>query len=505
MLAAELSFPCESDDALGHRSNACREGRTLDGKYRLLRQLAEGGMGCVFEAEHVRTRRRVAIKTLARRHVSQPEAIKRFEREAWLSSRLHHRHIVAALDFGTSSRPVPYIVLELLHGETLEERLRARAPLPLEEAAEIARQVGAALASAHRAGIVHCDVKPSNVFLTELPDSAPFVKLLDFGISKDLTYPDATADPAWVSGTPEYMAPEQLTGYSVAVDERTDQWALGVLVYEMLTGERPFSRRGRSHPRALAPEVLAASSQVHGVPPAVDAVLKRALSRLSAGRYRNIAEFSDALAAAAHSEREWSAGGPASFQPPSRVRLKTMPSLAPLAPERRPTREAIELDRPALVPPWQARSTENPTWDAPGSGIDENIDAPDPLRRVLLSLGRARAALKAGEVVEATAHAEAALRHADHYQDAAGAELARLSGPLVTQIFTRRLGSTSRRAVPTPEAQTNEPMSPRAAQLLDRIQPGMRVSDILAASSLTELETLRELVHLVSLKALVLR
>ncbi len=210
--------------------------------YRVTHLLGRGGMGAVWAAEHLRLPgRQVAVKVLLAPGVASGEALARFRREAEIASRLGHPHIVQVLDFHTLPTGEPYIVLELLRGETLAQRLQ-RGPLPLDEALTIARQVGSALQAAHRAGVVHRDLKPDNVFLCaeqeEMP--GPNVKVLDFGISKIRGSQTVATQDAVLMGTPQYMAPEQALGRNTAIDPRTDVFALGAIVYEMLGGTPAF-------------------------------------------------------------------------------------------------------------------------------------------------------------------------------------------------------------------------------------------------------------------------
>src|SRR6187455_2611697 len=159
-------------------------GTTIRGTYRILRTLDQGGMGMVFEAEHVRLKRRVAVKVLAQHLAKDAHALARFNREAEIISQLQHPHVGQVSDFDTTEAGEPYLVMELLSGESLASRLDRERCLPVADALAIAYQVSAGLAAAHAANIVHRDLKPANIFLTQVPDGGILVKLLDFGISK---------------------------------------------------------------------------------------------------------------------------------------------------------------------------------------------------------------------------------------------------------------------------------------------------------------------------------
>jgi Leucine-rich repeat (LRR) protein len=206
------------------------------GGYRLLRVLGEGGMGVVFEAQDLGLERRVALKAMDPTLAADQEARRRFLREARLVAALEHDHIVAIHQVG-EERALPFLVMPLLRGENLESRLSREHVLNCSEAIRIGREVALGLAAAHASGVVHRDVKPSNVWLEE--DSGR-VKVLDFGLARPIEGDSLLSEPHALAGTPAYMAPEQLRGG--AVDGRTDLFALGCLLYQMCTGISPFQR-----------------------------------------------------------------------------------------------------------------------------------------------------------------------------------------------------------------------------------------------------------------------
>ncbi|HUH04282.1 MAG TPA: serine/threonine-protein kinase, partial [Kofleriaceae bacterium] len=219
-------------------------GTMLAETYKVTGLLGRGGMGSVWAADHARLPgKKVAIKVLHTEVAADDESLARFRREAEIASRLGHPNIVDVHDFNILPDGSPYLVLEYLEGEDLAARL-LRGPLPLDEVASIVRQVGAALAAAHRENIVHRDLKPQNVFL--VPTEADgFVieqaKVLDFGISKIRGSQTVKTNAATMLGTPQYMAPEQALGQHDNVDARTDVFALGAMVYEMLSGRPAFA------------------------------------------------------------------------------------------------------------------------------------------------------------------------------------------------------------------------------------------------------------------------
>jgi tRNA A-37 threonylcarbamoyl transferase component Bud32 len=272
-----------------------QEGQIFDGTYRLLRLVGEGGMGVVYEATHARLAGRYAIKVLPEKLSEHSDALARFDCEARITSLLQHPNVVQVIDHNTAADGTEYLVMEYLAGESLGERLARRAPLPLDTVVGIVDQIAAGLAAAHAQGIVHRDLKPENVFLVPVAGrKVELVKILDFGISKaswGLQPPDGE-----LCGTPEYMAPEQVEGRMAELDAATDQFALAVIAYEMLTGRNPFLADGVA-------EILSRVARVNpppaGIGPDVDAVLRQALSKSKAERFPSVTDFSDALRAAA--------------------------------------------------------------------------------------------------------------------------------------------------------------------------------------------------------------
>ena len=218
-------------------------GELVDGRYEVARVLGSGGMGVVVEAEHVSLRERVAIKLLKPHALTTKRARKRFIAEARAAARMRSEHIVKIRDVGELPSGAPFMVMDMLVGADLAAVMRQRSPLPQAEAVSIALQACAALATAHAAGIVHRDIKPGNLFLEQASHGEVVVKLLDFGISKLLDGADGGEGVLTRSsdlvGSPAYMSPEQLRS-SKDVDARADIWSLGVVLYEMLAGERPI-------------------------------------------------------------------------------------------------------------------------------------------------------------------------------------------------------------------------------------------------------------------------
>jgi predicted Ser/Thr protein kinase len=275
-------------------------GRTV-GNYRVTHELGEGGMGTVYAAEH-EIGRRVAIKVLRPAVATDPEAVQRFFNEARAANAIRHPGIVQIYDFGRLPEQTCYIVMELLEGESLAARLAYRSPLPLAEAVAIVCDAAETLAAAHAAGIVHRDLKPENMFLVEDPrrPGGCQVKILDFGIAKlDQTLrgssPSLTQTKA-ILGTPRYMSPEQCRS-ARRVDQRSDIYSLGVILYEMVCAVPPFSAEGTGellsmHIGQAPPPPRTVNADL---PAAIEDVLLKALAKQPAQRFQNMRELEGAL------------------------------------------------------------------------------------------------------------------------------------------------------------------------------------------------------------------
>src|SRR5258706_1443900 len=221
-----------------------QEGDVLAGKFRVERILGVGGMGMVVSAMHLHLHERVAIKFLLPDALSNAEAIARFGREARAAVKIKSEHVARVIDVGALETGAPYMVMELLRGHDLSEVLRDSGALPIHLAVQYVLQAAEALAEAHAIGIVHRDLKPANLFLTSRADGSPCVKVLDFGISKVSNQSGSGSDMGMtrtqsIMGSPLYMSPEQMAS-ARDVDQRTDIWAIGTVLYELVTGRVPF-------------------------------------------------------------------------------------------------------------------------------------------------------------------------------------------------------------------------------------------------------------------------
>lgn len=277
------------------------EGDVIAGKYRVEELIAVGGMGVVVSARHLSLGQTVAIKVLLPLEVSDDStsAIPRFLREARAAAGLKSEHVVRIFDVDTLPSGLPYMVMERLSGQDLRRVVKLGGPLPVEQAVDFVLQAADAIGEAHSTGIVHRDLKPSNLFLTHHTDGRPWVKVLDFGISKashDPTTDTALTVSRAMIGSPMYMSPEQVRD-AKSVDGRSDIWSLGVILHELLTGKPAF--RGESLPAICAaiaadqPQSIAAERQ--DVPPELVAIVERCLEKDPARRFRTVDELRAAL------------------------------------------------------------------------------------------------------------------------------------------------------------------------------------------------------------------
>jgi serine/threonine-protein kinase len=274
-------------------------GQVLDGRYRLVKKLGEGGMGEVYAAEHVHIEKRFAVKLLRPEIVSNREAVQRFRIEARSSSSIGHRNIIAIEDFGDLPDGRIYMCMELLNGAPLNDMIRS--PMPVDRLLNILIQTGHGLAAAHAKGIIHRDMKPENIFVTIGPNGEDVPKLLDFGIAK-VSGNDGQnhlTRTGTIFGTPFYMAPEQALGNPV--DARTDIYAVGVIMYEVFSGSLPF--QGESFMGILTqhittePEPIArrAANAGRQLPPGLAEIIMRCMQKNPAQRYQTMDELVSSL------------------------------------------------------------------------------------------------------------------------------------------------------------------------------------------------------------------
>lgn len=271
---------------------------TLAGKYRILGCIGQGGMGSVYEAVHIVIKRRFALKFLRADLAQNRSALARFQREAEAAGALENENIAQTVDFGIADDGAPYIIMEYLTGCDLARLLRYSGPLPIERAADLAIQACRGIQAAHAAGVIHRDLKPANLFIVRRSDQSDLLKILDFGIAK-LQASDAgqtITSTGGIFGTPAYMSPEQARG-SNQLDERVDIYALGVILYEMLSGHLPHP--GDSHNAMIyhisTQPALRLNRDVDPVPAALCEAVMRALATDPAQRQASVAELAEQL------------------------------------------------------------------------------------------------------------------------------------------------------------------------------------------------------------------
>jgi serine/threonine-protein kinase len=279
-------------------------GKVIGGKYRIVKQLGEGGMGAVYMGEQQMgtTVRKVAVKTL-HKHLSQDQQIKdRFQREVSTVVQLEHPNTIQVFDFGTTDDGTLYIVMELVQGKSVQDLLEKEGPMPPARVENIMRQVTGSLEEAHGLGIIHRDLKPDNVVLCERAGQKDWVEVLDFGIAKRSNETDEKekklTQQGMVLGTPPYMSPEQFTGQPL--DARSDIYSLGVMMYEMLTGQLPFEANtawewATQHMTAQ-PKAFEATPNGALLPPRMRAAIMKALSKAKEDRPASVRELYDSYA-----------------------------------------------------------------------------------------------------------------------------------------------------------------------------------------------------------------
>ncbi len=341
---AELPSPSEADGPAPDP----RIGTVLDARYRILSKLGEGGMGLVYEAAHVFLKTRVALKVL-RSDAADREAIERLKREAQSASAIGNPHIVDVRDFGQLSDGSTYVVMEFIEGVDLLGEIRKQR-LAWERARHIALQIAEGMAAAHEQGIVHRDLKPENILLTTRGDDPDYVKLVDFGIARVQGATKLTA-AGRVVGTPEYMAPEQCAG--IDVDHRADIYALGVLLYEMVTGTLPFYDpdlvnllRMQIKEAPVAPSKAAPEAEI---PLELEAIILRCLAKRPSQRFQSMVEVAEALETL---RAPAAAGAPDPDEPDPFRNIGESPTLlgvAPVAPRPTPTAQPVARGRGPMI------------------------------------------------------------------------------------------------------------------------------------------------------------
>ncbi len=282
--------------------DALPRGTRVGGRYLVGDLIGDGGMAQVYRGEHETIGRAVAIKVLARELTLEPVVVVRFLQEARAASKIRHQNVVEVTDFGETDDGRPFMVMEFLEGEDLADTLARDGSVPWDRTKPILLQVLAALSAVHEQGVVHRDIKPENIFLISQMGSDDFVKLFDFGIAKVLQGDGggpgrSLTIKGQVIGTPPYMSPEQCLGETV--DARADLYTVGVIAYEMLTGQTPFvtddpAKMLRMHVNQAVPPMAEAAPSL-GADPRIEAILHRALAKDPGQRFASAHEFAETL------------------------------------------------------------------------------------------------------------------------------------------------------------------------------------------------------------------
>jgi serine/threonine-protein kinase len=332
-------------------------GTLLLDRYRLIKKLGEGGMGAVYLAEHVTIKKICAIKVLNPEYAHKTDLVERFLQEARAASMIAHENVVEITDFGATPNGSVFFVMEMLVGEDLADTIKRDAPMPWSRVAPMALQICRALGAAHAKGIIHRDMKPENCFRIERSGNPDFIKVLDFGIAKVTTEdPDGTAgrltNTGMIFGTPTYMSPEQAQGQRV--DHRSDIYALGVILYEMVTGKVPFSADNfmgiltkHMFDQPVAPSEVAPDA---GILPEVEALILKALQKDRSFRFQTMQELAQAILAVGTGAEPVNVVPEARARPISEGRPTAFLSRAITGPGLRASQEVTLADPPQTAP-----------------------------------------------------------------------------------------------------------------------------------------------------------
>jgi serine/threonine protein kinase len=462
-------------------------GTTLRGTYRVVRLIDRGGMGLVFEAEHLRLRRLVAVKVLPLDLRKDQHALSRFRDEAEIIALLQHPNVVQVIDFDVTEQQQPYIVMELLQGETLALKMEREGRLPLRFAVRVALQTASALNAVHEAHIVHRDLKPGNMFLSELSGEGAWVKLLDFGISKRHQGRQGLTGEHDVMGTPDYMSPELALGHAASADHRSDQYSLAVIVYEMLSGRVPFVGRNELDilSQVISQRAPALTLLVPTLPQHLSQVIDKAMSKLPADRFNGMDDFALALSQAAGVSLlpPTSHGGqtlrltsdPAVLSPETQAAMPPGPAMAPRAPR---TNSGLRERR---TPDHQAARLAGLSPRAALNGL----------------LARCERAHAHGDIERTAELVEQALSMSDTMAEGEAQSALASSRKLMLEVLEASLGDQQRRVRPVAAPPvSSRRFSPQEAFLLATAEQGFTIEELIDSTSLPRLQALRLLARL---------
>lgn len=487
-----------------------RVGESIGSGYRLVRWLADGNLGPVYEALRTADGSRTAVKILSDRSLQRAEMAARLRLECELLRRLAHPHLIQVMEVAATERGEPCLVMELLDGETLADRV-ARGPLLATEALRIAVRVASALSAAHRQGVVHSALRPRDVFLARVPGEPDVVKVLGFGLGRLSSEHSRVTVRMEHGAVGAYFAPEQLRPHGRA-DHRADQFALGAITYEMLTGKSPFSAASAADvaQRILSADPPPPSRAAANVPDAVDSVVLRALAKDPMARYANVSQLGQALenaAAAASIQSRSRRHTPSSAPEASAYSVRTAHADSRLAHARTAPAPVVDLE------PERARAETQPEPLAPPSSSDGRSGRPvseprpvDAVTRARQLADGARHSLTAGELDGAVARAEQLFEHAlTHQSDARVLEVLRTHFALLDRIFSQRLGEMERRVVagPAAEGSSRPELSPAACALLEMARSGVTLRELLARAEMPRRDAIRVIAGLLRRRVLV--
>jgi serine/threonine-protein kinase len=422
-------------------------------KYRLVRAVAHGGMGSVFEAQHLVLERRVAIKVMGGGSSRRPQSVERFRREAKAAGSLESEHIAAVVDFGVTEGGTPFIVMEYVEGEDLSLLIERYQIVPVVRAVNLAIDVCLGLAVAHERGVVHRDLKPSNVIVTRRSDGTDLAKIVDFGVAKLASESTAT-EPGTLLGTALYMAPEQARD-APTVDHRADIYSVGVLLYEMMSGARPHEAQTPSAVvyHLLHEPAVPLAERRPDLPEELRAVVEKAMAFDAGDRYSSVRDLADALA-------------PFAGERAQKLETKSATSNASAsAPARRPVTATADSSEPmemAATSTRPARRGGRATWLAIAAltalamalGVRALSSSPPPSTVAQSSAPSASASPSTTSTSAIAAAPSAVAVRADEPPQ---------RSPDATASATPRASASAMRAAPPPRAAPRPPIPETAA------------------------------------------
>jgi len=364
---------------------ALAEGSVFAGRYRVVRSIAQGGMGAVYEVEHIETERRRALKVMLPHLVSSDELRQRFRQEARVAAKVESAYIVDVFDAGIDdTTTMPFLVMELLRGEEIGKRLKRLGRLPIDEAVSYLWQTALALDKTHRANIVHRDLKPENLFLAEQDDGPPRIKVLDFGVAKFVAEQGTEANATRSLGTPLYMAPEQFRSGG-KISPATDLFALGMMAFTLFVGGSYWQEEKKAHGNVYSfvavlmfgpTESGLARAARRGVslPPAFDAWFARATASAPQERFGSATEMIRALASACGVSvtAAGSAGQTTFGQTPPGQLFPGPTTPKQTTPGQTPPKQALPADEPSTINLSDTRTVAEPATNASGFGLSSS-------------------------------------------------------------------------------------------------------------------------------------